>query len=91
MNLKSGKAQEKVGALCCLSMGPRMPVESQSIRIESERRQVTVLFADMVGFAAFSERSGEEAAFKLIQCIARLLREAVQSTAAPCGGLPVTA
>jgi class 3 adenylate cyclase len=32
---------------------------------EGERRQVTVLFADLVGFTAFSERSGEEAAYTL--------------------------
>ena len=31
--------------------------------VEAERRQVTVLFTDMVGFTTFSERSGEEAAF----------------------------
>jgi class 3 adenylate cyclase len=31
-------------------------------RVEPERRQVTVLLADMVGFTAFSERFGEEAA-----------------------------
>lgn len=45
---------------------------------EGDRRQVTVLFADLVGFTAFSERSGEEAAYKLMQRIAKLLREAVQ-------------
>ena len=45
---------------------------------EGDRRQVTVLFADLVGFTAFSERSGEEAAYKLMQRIAKVLREAVQ-------------
>jgi class 3 adenylate cyclase len=34
--------------------------------LEAERRQVVILFADMVGFTAFSERFGEEAAFGLI-------------------------
>jgi len=29
--------------------------------VEAERRQVTVLFTDMVRFTTFSERSGEEA------------------------------
>jgi class 3 adenylate cyclase len=27
--------------------------------MEAERRQVTILFADMMGFTSFSERSGE--------------------------------
>jgi class 3 adenylate cyclase len=35
--------------------------------VEAERRQVTVLFTDMVGFTTFSERSREEAAFTLMQ------------------------
>jgi len=46
--------------------------------VEAERRQVTVLFADMVGFTAFSERSGEEAAFTLIQSLAKLMEDAVR-------------
>ena len=33
--------------------------------MEAERRQVTVLFADVVGFTAYSERAGEEAAYTL--------------------------
>jgi class 3 adenylate cyclase len=33
--------------------------------VDAERRQVTVLFTDMVGFTSFSERAGEEAAFTL--------------------------
>ncbi len=46
--------------------------------MEPERRQVTVLFADMVGFTAFSERAGEEAAFTLMQSLAKLMEDAVR-------------
>jgi class 3 adenylate cyclase len=46
--------------------------------VEAERRQVTVLFADMVGFTSFSERSGEEAAFTLIRSLSKLMDEAVR-------------
>jgi class 3 adenylate cyclase/tetratricopeptide (TPR) repeat protein len=46
--------------------------------MEAERRQVTVLFADMVGFTAYSERSGEEAAFTLMQSLAKLMDDAVR-------------
>ena len=35
--------------------------------MNAERRQVTVLFTDMVGFTNFSEQSGEEAAFTLMR------------------------
>ena len=38
-----------------------------------ERRQVTALFADMVGFTAISERLGEEGTFALIQPIYELM------------------
>jgi len=37
-----------------------------------------MLFADMVGFTSFSERAGEEAAFTLMQAIARLMEDAVR-------------
>jgi class 3 adenylate cyclase/tetratricopeptide (TPR) repeat protein len=43
-----------------------------------ERRQVTALFADMVGFVSISDRLGEEATFALIQQVYRLLIEAVK-------------
>jgi hypothetical protein len=43
------------------------------VNVEAERRQVTVLFADMVDFTAFSERSGEEAAFTLMRSLSRRL------------------
>jgi class 3 adenylate cyclase len=45
--------------------------------MEPERRQVTVLFTDMVGFTIFSERSGEEAAFKLMRSLSKLMDDAV--------------
>jgi len=44
----------------------------------SERRQVTVLFADMVGFTSISERLGEEATFALIQPIYELMAGVVK-------------
>jgi class 3 adenylate cyclase len=44
----------------------------------AERRQITVLFADMVGFTAISERLGEEGTFGLIQPIYELLAGAVK-------------
>jgi class 3 adenylate cyclase len=44
----------------------------------AERRQVTVLFADMVGFTAISERLGEEGTFALIQPIYELMVSAVK-------------
>jgi class 3 adenylate cyclase len=46
--------------------------------VEAERRQVTVLFADMVGFTSFSERSGEEAAFTLMRSLWRLMADSVR-------------
>jgi class 3 adenylate cyclase len=46
--------------------------------VEAERRQVTVLFTDMVGFTTFSERSGEEAAFTLMRTLSGLTDEAVR-------------
>ena len=46
--------------------------------MEAERRQVTVLFTDMVGFTTFSERSGEEAAFALMRSLSKLMDEAVR-------------
>jgi adenylate cyclase len=46
--------------------------------VEAERRQITVLFADMVGFTSFSERSGEEATFTLMRALWKLMAEAVR-------------
>ena len=46
--------------------------------MEAERRQVTVLFTDMVGFTTFSERSGEEAAYTLMRRLSELMGDAVR-------------
>ena len=46
--------------------------------MDAERRQVTVLFTDMVGFTSFSERAGEEAAFTLMRSLSRLMEDAVR-------------
>jgi class 3 adenylate cyclase/tetratricopeptide (TPR) repeat protein len=43
-----------------------------------ERRQVTVLFADMVGFVEVSERIGEDATFSLIRQIYELLTAEIE-------------
>jgi class 3 adenylate cyclase len=43
-----------------------------------ERRHVTVLFADMVGFTSVSERLGEEGTFALIQPIYELMARVVR-------------
>lgn len=56
-----------------------IPSASQSDRYDGlgERRQATALFADLVGFTAFSERSGEEAAYSLMQYIAAQMTDAI--------------
>src|SRR3984957_12765884 len=46
--------------------------------LDAERRQVTVLFTDMVGFTSFSERSGEEAAYTLMRSLSKLMDDAVR-------------
>jgi class 3 adenylate cyclase len=46
--------------------------------MEAERRQVTVLFTDMVGFTTFSERSGEEAAYTLMRDLSKLMGDCVR-------------
>jgi class 3 adenylate cyclase len=45
---------------------------------QGERRQITVLFADMAGYTAVSERLGEEGAYELIQPIYSILADAVR-------------
>jgi class 3 adenylate cyclase/tetratricopeptide (TPR) repeat protein len=55
---------------------PSMPSDPTSP--SGERRQVTVLFADMVGFTTISERLGEEGTYALIQPIYELMAGAVK-------------
>jgi hypothetical protein len=52
--------------------------------VEAERRQVTVLFTDMVGFTTFSERSGEEASAKGEQGASGPAAEPVKPHGAVC-------
>jgi class 3 adenylate cyclase len=47
--------------------------------METERRPATILFADLVGFTAFTERSGEEAAYVLMQAVHRLMERTVEA------------
>ena len=44
----------------------------------AERSQVTVLFTDLVGFTAFSEKAGEEAAFRLMQEVTKVTGDIVR-------------
>jgi class 3 adenylate cyclase len=46
--------------------------------LEAERRQLVILFADMVGYTAFSERFGEEAAFAVVQTLSQIVERAVE-------------
>jgi class 3 adenylate cyclase len=55
-----------------------MATEFETAGLEGERRQVTVLFADLVGFTGFSERSGEEAAFALMRRLAGMMTAVVE-------------
>jgi class 3 adenylate cyclase len=58
-----------------VSQGASTPPNSAGL--SGERRQVTVLFADMVGFTTIAERLGEEGTFALIQPIYALMAAAV--------------
>ncbi len=46
---------------------------SQRKRIEGERKQVTVMFCDMVGFTALSERIGPEEAYAIMDQVYEIL------------------
>jgi class 3 adenylate cyclase len=46
-----------------------------------ERRQITVLLADMAGYTAVSERLGEEDAYELVQPIYTIMADTVRELA----------
>ena len=54
--------------------------------VDPERRQIAVLFADMVGFTAFSQRDGEEAAFTLMRSLAPLMEAAINEQGGSVNG-----
>ncbi len=53
------------------------PQEGLALGQKSEHRQITVLMTDLVGFTAFVERTGEEAAFSLVGQVSRLTTAAI--------------
>ena len=59
-------------------MGGGAKISAQTAPPLGERRQVTVLFADMVGFVEVSERIGEDATFSLMRQIYELLIAAIK-------------
>jgi class 3 adenylate cyclase len=48
-----------------------------ALSLHTEHRQITVLMTDLVGFTAFVERSGEEAAFALVSHVSGLTTAAI--------------
>jgi hypothetical protein len=56
-----------------LPKGLTEKILSQKDRIEGERKQVTVMFADMEGFTSLSERLGPEEAYTIMDQIYEIL------------------
>ena len=65
-------------ALGAFSVGDAATTPTDLTAPSAERRQVTALFLDMVGFTAISEPLGEEGTFALIQPIYELMARAVR-------------
>ena len=59
-------------------MSESVPSKLMQAASSGERKHVTVLFADLVGFTAISERLSEEATFNLIQPIYDLMASTVR-------------
>ncbi len=58
-----------------MDQGDKKPAKDES---PGQRRQVTVLFADVADFTPLAERLGEEASFRLMQRISAEMMAAVQ-------------
>jgi class 3 adenylate cyclase len=56
-----------------LPKGLTEKILSQRERIEGERKQVTVMFCDMVGFTSFSEKLGPEEAYTVMDQVYEIL------------------
>jgi GGDEF domain-containing protein len=56
-----------------LPKGLTEKILAQRDRIEGERKQVTVMFCDMEGFTAFSERLGPEEAYSIMDQVYEIL------------------
>ncbi len=61
-----------------LPKGLKEKILSQKDRIEGERKQVTVMFCDMVGFTPLSERLGPEKTFGIMDQIYEIMINRVQ-------------
>lgn len=57
----------------------RTAIRQTEIVVDGERRQASVLFADIVGFTALVEREGEEAAFVVERMVYDILAGAVRA------------
>lgn len=62
------------------------PATTASEATVGERRQVTVLFADMAGFTAIAERIGEEGTYALMRQVYALMAEAIRAVIGFCSG-----
>ncbi len=74
----TGTDEKRFNSLGSIQVSDARATPANSAAPSGERRQVTALFADMVGFTAISERLGEEGTFALIQPIYDLMTRAVR-------------
>ena len=81
LGLPMGPRKKLLAAISELETGEQTSADAgapELARREAERRQVTVLFADMVNFTSTSENLGEEKTFALMERIFGLMAETVR-------------
>jgi class 3 adenylate cyclase/tetratricopeptide (TPR) repeat protein len=71
-------AWQRNGLFHCVARTQAVGTTLSLIPKDGERRQVTVLYADVVGFTAFTAHAGAEHAYALMQRISKLLSATVQ-------------